>query len=159
MPPQSIEDLLAEVSLGGSSSSQAEAAVDGGATATAENSRRLFQDEDETSCSTRTTEGRVLEGSEREEGDVIKKKKSKGTNISQGGQGLQGKHTTATNTNTNSLKTVSVKSFLKDVSGDIDLLNQFRMMSSMSEQAYYVKTLTERAVWSRYGLKLVSTSE
>jgi hypothetical protein len=55
---------------------------------------------------------------------------------------------------------VSVKSFLKDVSNDKDLLRNFRMMSSMSEQAYYtLNPLMEEGIWKRYGLRLVVTSK
>jgi len=54
---------------------------------------------------------------------------------------------------------VSVKSFLKDVSQDTELLRNFRFMSSMSEQAYYTGTLTAQDTRLRWNLELVQTSE
>ena len=53
---------------------------------------------------------------------------------------------------------VNVQTFLKDCSDDRTLLLRFRMMSSMSEQAYYCETITADDVWRRYGLELVTSS-
>ena len=55
--------------------------------------------------------------------------------------------------------TVSVKSFLRDVSDETKLLRNFRMMSSMSEMSYYVNELTVDDVRKRYGLDLYATSK
>ena len=53
---------------------------------------------------------------------------------------------------------VNVKSFLRNESNQTQKLKRMRMLSSMSEQAYYVGTLTEADIWKRYGLNLVTSS-
>jgi len=73
-----------------------------------------------------------------------------------------GSSSSSSGSGSSSQSQVSVKSFLKDVSEDKGLLRNFRMMSSMAEQAYYMGNpfeTVEAGIWKRYGLRLVLTSK